>query len=493
MKTLFNEHFVVNPNYFIRHDANRSIITDRYFKNKQIYSSDNFFSFIHPYHAELLSFFNGYNSVYEVANQFSSSKNFDLKNCLDFISKLLENKNFYAISIKNSQLVFPKNLLVKKSDCNSFFIYNEADFAYNNLDFETKRLNFPLYISYMINTKCKTDCIYCYADCRKRQARSISKQNIMKLLHEINKYKIVYFNIMGGEFFLDDDWTFFIQELKKIDLIPFISTKIPISNKNISELSKYEIKDIQISLDSIKPSILNKILKVNGEKYIKEMKQTLEELTKANIQIKINTVITKHNDVIEDIKLLLDFLSEFNVSQLMIIPAGFTLYKHSDFMPSLKSIQLIQDFIRSNQVNYSFKISLSDYTKKNEFCLSVADKEKSFSKRELCTGNINQVYILPNGDVTICEGVMFNKAFIMGNVNNKSLKEIWDDNKYAYLMNQAVYKGSACEKCRDFENCHSGKGVCWKLSVSAYGDDNFYYPDPRCPKAPQLINKIYID
>jgi MoaA/NifB/PqqE/SkfB family radical SAM enzyme len=493
MENLFNEYFVVNPNYFIRHDGSRSIITDRFFKNKKIDCSENFYSFIHPYHAELLSLFNGYNSIYEIANQFSSSKNLNLKDCTNFISKLLENKHFYEVLIENSRLFFPKNLLIKKSDCDSFFIYDKIDFSYNVLDFETKRLNFPLYITYMINTICKTDCIYCYADCRKRQKKSISMQNIMKLLHEIDKYKIAYFNIMGGEFFLDEDWEFFIQELKKRDLMPIISTKTPISNKKISILSEYEIKDIQISLDSIKPLLLGQLLKVEGKKYIREMKQTLKELTQAGFRIKINTVVTKYNDTVEDIKLLLDFLSEFNVNQLIIIPAGFSLYKHSDFMPSLKSIQQIKNFIHSNQVNYEFSISLSDYTKMDEFYCNIAEKKKSFSKRLPCTANINQIYILPNGDITICEGLMFNKAFIMGNVNDKSIKEIWDENKCASLMNPAIYKGSVCEKCRDFKNCHSGKGVCWKLSILAYGDENFHYPDPRCHKAPKLINKIYVD
>jgi radical SAM protein with 4Fe4S-binding SPASM domain len=315
----------------------------------------------------------------------------------------------------------------------------------------------------------------------------------MKLFDEIEKYKIAYFNIMGGEFFLDKDWPFFIRKLTELNLTPFISTKIPIPNKIISELSNYEIKEIQISLDSAKPSILHQLLTVNGEKYLDKMKKSLYELTKAHFKIKINTVITKYNDQIEDIQLLLDFLSDFNISQVFIIPAGFTLYKKSDFASSLKNINLIDKFVQSIKSNYSFNISVSEYTKKEELLLKTADKKRLFNERGRCTGNVNQVYILPNGDVTVCEGLMFNRAFIMGNINEKSLKEIWDENKCSYLMNPNIYSGSACQKCKDFEDCHSGKGVCWKLAILAYGDDNYHYPDPRCPKAPRLINKIYID
>jgi len=493
MENFIDEYYVVNPNYVLRHDEKRSIIVDKIHKNDQINSSDNFYSFIHPYHAEFLSLFNGSRTVYEAANHFSFLKKINLTDCVNFISKLIENKNYYEISICDSNLYFPQNLLVKKSNCDTFHNYDKNDFSYSSLDFKTKRLHFPLYITYMVNTKCTTDCIYCYADCRERKGRGISKKNLEKLFHEIDKYKLAYFNIMGGEFFLDNEWEFIVQELIKIKVTPIISTKMPISNKIISILEKNKINEIQISLDSINPSVLKKLLKLNGEKYIEAMKQTLNELTKANFRIKINSVITKYNDSVDDVKSLLDFLSEFSITQQIVIPAGFTLYKPSVFMPSVKNIQLIKDFLHSYKENYKFSISLSDYAKKEEFFMKKTDKENAFNRRALCTGNINQIYILPNGDVTLCEGLMFNKAFIMGNVNNKSLKEIWDENKCAYLMNQSVHKGSICGKCIDFESCHSEKGVCWKLSILAYGDENFHFPDPRCPKAPKLKNKLYIN
>lgn len=53
------------------------------------------------------------------------------------------------------------------------------------------------------------------------------------------------------------------------------------------------------------------------------------------------------------------------------------------------------------------------------------------------------------------------------------------------------YNKSACGNCPDFESCHSQKGVCWKYIIQGYGGENVYYPDPRCPKAPALKNRIY--
>lgn len=35
-------------------------------------------------------------------------------------------------------------------------------------------------------------------------------------------------------------------------------------------------------------------------------------------------------------------------------------------------------------------------------------------------------------------------------------------------------------------------GVCWKTVLMAYGESNWDFPDPRCPKAPLPFNEIYI-
>ncbi len=59
------------------------------------------------------------------------------------------------------------------------------------------------------------------------------------------------------------------------------------------------------------------------------------------------------------------------------------------------------------------------------------------------------------------------------------------------FLNQDYYNNSACGNCPDFESCHSQKGVCWKYIIQGYGGENVYYPDPRCPKAPALKNRIY--
>lgn len=78
---------------------------------------------------------------------------------------------------------------------------------------------------------------------------------------------------------------------------------------------------------------------------------------------------------------------------------------------------------------------------------------------------------------------------ILGDVKTNTLEEIWNSEKAINLWNisqDEFPEDSACKACQGFEGCRRGLGVCWKIILAAYGQNNPYYPDPRCPKAPEI-------
>jgi len=74
--------------------------------------------------------------------------------------------------------------------------------------------------------------------------------------------------------------------------------------------------------------------------------------------------------------------------------------------------------------------------------------------------------------------------------------EVWNSSKAMGLFNlskEMVQDKSKCKICKEFENCHKVPGVCWKLVVEAYGNENWTYPDPRCPYSPPPQNVFFIE
>lgn len=480
----------LNPNYFIRHDETRSLLWARSKEKSQDTYSRSFHSFIHPYHAEFLALFNGENSVSDVIKKSRLGQIYGI-HTLSFIRKILANEKPYYVESNGSRFLFPSNLLLYKGQ-DAIMINPHSrpmDFSFQELDFKTQKLNFPLYITYMVNTICRTNCIYCYADCRERKKRQIPIEKVMALLDEIEQHPILDFTIMGGEFFLDENWELILSRLKELDLLPVISTKIPISEAIIKKLSLLGVSKIQISLDSTNPSVLSRLLNVNGEKYITDMQKTFILLKQYGISTKINAVITRYNDTVDELGKLLDFLANYNIDSVTVIRAGFSLYKPLDYIPSDESIEQITKYVEKVKDNYDFPIKMSLGFPKKYFDATSLQKKQYFCNRSLCTGNLWQAFIMPNGDVTFCEGTMSHPAFVLGNICKESFGEVWKKSM-PHLSDKRNYADSVCGSCKDFDVCHNDKGVCWKYIIQGYGWKNVYSPDPRCPQAPALINRL---
>ena len=114
----------------------------------------------------------------------------------------------------------------------------------------------------------------------------------------------------------------------------------------------------------------------------------------------------------------------------------------------------------------------------------------------MCTGNQRTFIILPDGKVTICEELYWHPAFIIGDVHDNTIEEIWTGEKAVGLFNIAqdmISEGSPCKTCGSFTACRRPRGVCWKMILKGYGMEHWDYPDPRCPMAPPLKNVIYLE
>ena len=102
---------------------------------------------------------------------------------------------------------------------------------------------------------------------------------------------------------------------------------------------------------------------------------------------------------------------------------------------------------------------------------------------------------MPNGDVTICEQLYWNKNFIIGNVFEQSIENICNSEasiKLAYPDKEDFPKDSACKECELFKHCyHEKRNKCWTNTIKIYGDKNWLNPDPRCIFAPKVTKKIY--
>jgi radical SAM protein with 4Fe4S-binding SPASM domain len=460
------------------------------------------FSYIHPDQAKIFAMFDGRNKFSQVIDNISKKTGFPRERTEKLILPYIENTERLTVAFNEHKFTFPKNFIVPLKDGVPIYVYKENDFECDNLDFNTRRLySFPTDITLMVNTICQTDCIYCYADCRKKMDCQIPVETLDKLLNDCKKNRVRSFNLMGGEILLYKNWRWLVEKMVTCGYTPYISTKIPVDSHTIRELCDFGIKKIQISLDSFDADIIEKNLHITrGSWYIERMKATLNACVTTGMDLHIHSVITKYN---KDITHLKRFLNEFvlydNIKQIQLSVATESLYKEGYDNHKLNSndTEILSEYVDEIKKNrlYPFIVNLSTGFSKKQYICGKSFKAENFKKRGLCGANVMQLFILPDGNVTICEELMFHPQFILGNVIKQDLKTIWKNNRLKSLEEKLSYTGSRCGKCKEFANCKGleSRGVCWKEILHAYGSDKWNYPDPKCSHAPAKMRPFYIE
>lgn len=345
----------------------------------------------------------------------------------------------------------------------------------------------------VLNTQCYTDCAYCYAD-KESKYVPMSTQRIIELIREARELGMISFDLSGGEVLLHKDYDLILKELLDNGFNPFISTKVPISREKIERLWDIGIRQIQISLESINPTLQEENLGVKND-YVSLIKRTIKDLDDKGFDIIIKSTCTKETCTESNLKELIGYIETIkHLSRYTFTPLGYSHYKSLDWYNEHKpSIKLIQEAIeiikKSKKGRYEIFWDIDSIHYYEEY-----KNAATFNDRALCTGNVSGFIILPDGKVTICEELYWNKNFILGDLAKQSIMEMWNSDQ-AYnlwrISQDIVPENSACKTCDTFEQCRYRLGICWKEVIAFYGKDNWLYPDPRCPKAPELndINK----
>ncbi len=490
------DSILFNPEYHLRQDGNRVILfSDDDVSDK----SEEWFSFIHPYHAMMFSFFDGKNKSQDEIEACAQFFHLPLLKMKEIVAKFLNRGHWFTIRSGKHFLNFPKNLLIqvetgaiKRKDYpspNSFSYSGEPD--YNTL-----RLKYPISINMELTMKCYANCLYCYANRNLHDKTTLSLSEIKGIIRQAKSNGVYQIDINGGDVVLHPHIKEILQELVSCGYSPLVSTKTILSKDMIDYIISLKNVRLQISLDSACPQTLHRLIGV-PEGYLLEMSKSLAYLSDKHAKVQINVVLTKYNSDISEIRGLLDYLTGFKaIEEVRFSPCGCSIYKKGfkDITLSAKQMDTVQAAIDRLKESYpNLKFKASPFDRKEEYVST--HKEKAFQERALCTGGTRSAVLFPNGDMTICEELYDHPAFILGNVRKKTIKDIWNSPKAASLYQAPTdsQSTSPCKNCSSRTTCRTGAGVCWKLVIMAYGHQHWDYPDPRCPKAPKFLKEFYYE
>ncbi|NOQ74293.1 MAG: radical SAM protein [Crocinitomix sp.] len=503
---MIDRKYILNPYYIMREDKHRVLFTESggYFKIPSEFAEDAIISMIHPVFAIVLTFFDGRKTYEESISGATEYLKASRDQVEEIVAKLIENKGRSGFDMQGYLSEFPKNVLVEYKAEYEFRDYDPEVFAsIETLDYKTQRLfNGPLDLNILVNTICATDCEYCYVDRRVKQNCKIPIERFIELIDEAKAIGVRKVDIAGTEIFLYKHWDVLVKHLLDNGYYPYLSTKLPLAKERIDRLYEVGIRHLQVSMDSLDSETINRLWGVKVEDYMVKMLASLKMVGEKGIELQVNTVVTRTNYSIENLeKMFLELNNIPMLKEVLVNEAGPSTAKSEKefkaFRISLEQSKKMGEFVeemnKSKKLNYF--IGYSDGAHEDDYINDYSVKKAKFESRASCPAGTRSMCVLNDGQVTICEELYWHKEFLIGNVLDQSIMDIWNSDRaknFGNLSQNDFTEDSTCSSCSKFYTCKGvDGGVCWSNIVQAYGDENWMFADPACPNAPEPIYEIY--
>lgn len=486
----------LNPQYAIRNEPKCSyLIKISTCVDPLVDEKSQFVNLLPPFIGCILSDVGKYEYPISITH-LSEKLGISFESIDNFVTQMIENVSRLSLNIADKEIILPQRVLIKSSKKIKNNIFTSKGFSIHD-DLEEHRPLSPININFMVTTKCNTNCIYCYADKRKKD--DLSTKDIKNILHEARKIGVVNLTLTGGDVLAHPDWKDIVSTASKLGYNPLISTKTTICKEDVEFLKKIGVTTIQISLDSLNGEILKKLLHVD-DLYKDRMLEMIKYLNDLEIKVTIRTVLTKYNSDINTIRSMIKYFKTLScIESWVITPAFISEYKKEYDAYSISNDVLKSVYLLTKNIRTYFPI-IYNKINQNGYALHKFDTVENFVRQnQNCYANSYSMSIISNGKVNICEMLYETSQFIIGSTKDNTLKDIWNSKKALSLFSYKQKsiknkKDNPCYICSVYHQCKETlvKKICYVDIVKIYGAGKMDYPDIRCPYSMKYDEKYIL-
>lgn len=309
-----------------------------------------------------------------------------------------------------------------------------------------------------ITSKCNMNCPHCYAADWFSDESKLTLDDTKSVVSQAIKLGCKKVTFTGGEPLVCT----FISESIKFCLEQNLRVEIETNGLLVNEL----IKELGNDVSKIELSISYDGEEMRGKNLAPKVRDNIKTLVHLGCSVKIQTVLTKIN--IKELNHIFEFSKSLGIKNRV-----FLAHSPNGNGKNLNPLEL------SEWLNLVREI-------KSKYPHAIIELPDVFSggKQKKCGWGVHRCEIMPNGDVTSCGPITFNKrGFKAGNIKEEPLSKIWDSEHFNYIrsIKQSDFK-SLCSKCEFWKSC---LGACRSISFSTGGD--LLSPHPFCVSVYELI------
>jgi radical SAM protein with 4Fe4S-binding SPASM domain len=307
-------------------------------------------------------------------------------------------------------------------------------------------LSAPLRMDLALTFKCQNNCVHCYAG-GPHVTSELSTQQWKVVLEKLVEIGVFIVTFTGGEPTLRED----LQELLKFAQDRGIVTGL-ITNgrklrdkKYVKALESFGLDFVQITLESHKPGIHDKITAAKGS--WRETVAGIKNAVDTQIYVTTNTTLNQHNA--SSFLDTIDFLKELSIAAFgcnSLIYSGKAVKVSDEFALSIDTLKELLPKVREKAGHLGLKFlwyTPTQYCRLDPVKLGLGVKSCTAALMNMCVG--------PNGDVYPCQSY-FEK---LGNILEDNWRRIWN-NTTAKRIRKRKYVDPKCNDCPQLQICGGG-------------------------------------
>ena len=290
-----------------------------------------------------------------------------------------------------------------------------------------------------ITSLCNERCIHCYIP-HDYKVSYIEPDLFYDVIDQCKNLRLLHLTLSGGEPMLHKNFCEFLRHCRESDFsVNVLSNLTLLNDEIIKEMKLNPLLGVQVSLYSMDSYVHDEITQMKGS--FEKTKKAILKLIENNIPLQISCPIMKQNknsyaDVIEWAK-------------KHKIHAGddyglIARYNHSTQNLSCRlSIDEIRGLINDKVDN--------DQKFLEQLKLDTEKKKTKTAYDNICSVCHSSICVADNGNVYPCAGW---QDFVVGNVKETSLLDIWDNSeKVKYLRGLLIKDFPKCIQCLDKDYC----------------------------------------
>lgn len=433
---------------------------------------------------------------------FIEKLNYEPQKIDEIVNKLLDNFNDADLSELKSDVISFFNRLVQDGFLNytdNLKDYKSAGFDYATLkgklanrifttQLEESSSQFlgdyfkhdPHLTSFHIEltSKCNERCVHCYIPHEKKDT-DIDRELMLNVLRQCRDMGVITVIFSGGEPMLHPEFCKFLHYAKDLDLNVTVLSNLTLLSAQILEVLKYKHATcVNVSLYSMRSEVHDKITGMKGS--FEKTKGNILKLIENNIPVQINCPVMKQNkdSFYEVITWGQEHKCAVITDYLIMARYDGSIDNLDNRLSSEELNDVIENLIKNDVV---LQTNIQSINRKDS-----ANRVKTDDR--VCGVGMTTLCMVARGDVYPCAGW---QKMICGNVNETSLKEIWEKSPQVdYLRHIRQRDFKKCVDCKENEYCL----MCMGRNSNEDPDGNiFSIPEITCKAAEihhNVINKF---